>query len=119
MKTTICSIGECMIEMTNLEKELYNYSVAGDTLNFNFNTGKSEFPLGVSWNTDFVKIEQIKYSFIGAVSMGVKKTFSVLFDDPCLQFPSMSNSSFSYDILKPHLCKHFFSKARYSFSLRE
>ena len=34
MKTTICSIGECMIEMTNVEKELYNYSVAGDTLNF-------------------------------------------------------------------------------------
>ena len=34
MKTTICAIGECMIEMTNVEKELYNYSVAGDTLNF-------------------------------------------------------------------------------------
>ena len=34
MKATICSIGECMIEMTNVEKELYNYSVAGDTLNF-------------------------------------------------------------------------------------
>ena len=34
MKTTICSIGECMIEMTNVEKESYNYSVAGDTLNF-------------------------------------------------------------------------------------
>ncbi len=34
MKTTICSIGECMIEITNVEKDLYNYSVAGDTLNF-------------------------------------------------------------------------------------
>ena len=34
MKTTICAIGECMIEMTNVKKELYNYSVAGDTLNF-------------------------------------------------------------------------------------
>jgi 2-dehydro-3-deoxygluconokinase len=34
MKITICSIGECMIEITNVEKELYNYSVAGDTLNF-------------------------------------------------------------------------------------
>jgi len=34
MKTTICSIGECMIEMTNLKHNSYNFSIAGDTLNF-------------------------------------------------------------------------------------
>ena len=43
MKTTICSIGECMIEMTNVEKELYNYSVAGDTLNFIYYLDQSIF----------------------------------------------------------------------------
>ena len=75
MKTTICSIGECMIEITNVEKELYNYSVAGDTLNFTsyldqsiFNTfyltaiGTSDINKGVisflkkkKINTDLVK----------------------------------------------------------------
>ena len=34
MKTTICSIGECMIEITHQKKSNFNYSIAGDTLNF-------------------------------------------------------------------------------------
>ena len=34
MKTKICSIGEAMIEISNIKDSLYNQSFAGDTLNF-------------------------------------------------------------------------------------
>tara|TARA_X000000368_G_C23000350_1_gene698672 strand:- start:650 stop:1546 length:897 start_codon:yes stop_codon:yes gene_type:complete len=34
MKIKICSIGECMIELSNSKKNLYSQSIAGDTLNF-------------------------------------------------------------------------------------
>ena len=34
MKIKICSIGECMMELTNTKMELYSQSIAGDTLNF-------------------------------------------------------------------------------------
>ena len=34
MKIKICAIGECMMELTNSKKTLYNQSIAGDTLNF-------------------------------------------------------------------------------------
>ena len=34
MKIKICAIGECMMELTHSKMELYNQSIAGDTLNF-------------------------------------------------------------------------------------
>lgn len=34
MKINVCSIGEAMIEISNIKKSLYNQSFAGDTLNF-------------------------------------------------------------------------------------
>ncbi len=34
MKINVCSIGEAMIEISNLKNSLYNQSFAGDTLNF-------------------------------------------------------------------------------------
>ncbi len=34
MKIKICAIGECMLEFTNIKKDFYNQSIAGDTLNF-------------------------------------------------------------------------------------
>ena len=34
MKTKICSIGEAMIEISNIKDSFYNQSFAGDTLNF-------------------------------------------------------------------------------------
>ena len=43
LKTKICSIGECMIEITNLDKSLYNFSIAGDTLNFSTYLNSSFF----------------------------------------------------------------------------
>jgi 2-dehydro-3-deoxygluconokinase len=43
MKIKICAIGECMIEFSNLEKNLYKQSIAGDTLNFSFYLDKKIF----------------------------------------------------------------------------
>ena len=43
MKIEICSIGECMLEFSNLEKNLYKHSIAGDTLNFSFYLDKKIF----------------------------------------------------------------------------
>tara|TARA_B100001964_G_scaffold244076_1_gene324149 strand:+ start:1426 stop:2319 length:894 start_codon:yes stop_codon:yes gene_type:complete len=43
MKIEICSIGECMIEFSNLENNLYKQSIAGDTLNFSFYLDKKIF----------------------------------------------------------------------------
>ena len=34
MKTKICSIGEAMIEISNIKDSIYNQSFDGDTLNF-------------------------------------------------------------------------------------
>ena len=34
MKINVCSIGEAMIEISNIKNSLYNQSFAGDTLNF-------------------------------------------------------------------------------------
>tara|TARA_Y100000768_G_scaffold246589_1_gene187084 strand:- start:189 stop:1085 length:897 start_codon:yes stop_codon:yes gene_type:complete len=34
MKIKICVIGECMLELTNIKNNIYNQSIAGDTLNF-------------------------------------------------------------------------------------
>ena len=34
MKINVCSIGEAMIEISNVKNNLYNQSFAGDTLNF-------------------------------------------------------------------------------------
>ena len=34
MKINVCSIGEAMIEISNIKNSLYNQSLAGDTLNF-------------------------------------------------------------------------------------
>ena len=45
MKNTICSIGECMIEMTNINKNIYSYSIAGDTLNFSSYLNPSIFKI--------------------------------------------------------------------------
>jgi 2-dehydro-3-deoxygluconokinase len=34
MKTKICSVGECMIEIANTKNNIFQQSFAGDTLNF-------------------------------------------------------------------------------------
>lgn len=43
MSYKICSIGECMIELTNIDNKKYSLSVAGDTLNFCFYLNKELF----------------------------------------------------------------------------
>jgi len=43
MKIKICAIGECMMEFSNLDKNLYNQSIAGDTLNFSSYLDKKIF----------------------------------------------------------------------------
>jgi 2-dehydro-3-deoxygluconokinase len=43
MSYKICSIGECMIELTNIDNKNYSLSVAGDTLNFCFYLKKELF----------------------------------------------------------------------------
>lgn len=43
MSYKICSIGECMIELTNIDNKNYSLSVAGDTLNFCFYLNKELF----------------------------------------------------------------------------
>lgn len=43
MKKKICSVGECMMEFSNLEKNSYNQSIAGDTLNFSSYLDKNIF----------------------------------------------------------------------------
>ena len=43
MKIKICSIGECMLELTNAKKGLYSQSIAGDTLNFSAYLDKKIF----------------------------------------------------------------------------
>ena len=78
MKTSICAIGECMIEITNIKNTLYSYSIAGDTLNFSsyldsniFKVfyltaiGKSEINKSA---IDFFKSKKISLKFINRVS---------------------------------------------------
>jgi len=43
MKIKICAIGECMLEFTNIKKDCYNQSIAGDTLNFSSYLDKKIF----------------------------------------------------------------------------
>ena len=43
MKIKICAIGECMLEFSYLDNNLYNQSIAGDTLNFSYYLDKKMF----------------------------------------------------------------------------
>ena len=43
MKIKICSIGECMMELSNAKNALYSQSIAGDTLNFSSYLDKNIF----------------------------------------------------------------------------
>ena len=78
MKTKICSIGEAMIEISNIKDSLYNQSFAGDTLNFcnyldkkKFNTfflsaiGKSEINQSL---LEFVKSKKISTKYIKQIN---------------------------------------------------
>ncbi len=78
MKINVCSIGEAMIEISNIKNSLYNQSFAGDTLNFcnyldkkKLNAfflsaiGKSEINQSL---LDFVKSKKISTKFIKKIN---------------------------------------------------
>ena len=78
MKINVCSIGEAMIEISNLKNSLYNQSFAGDTLNFcnyldkkKLNAfflsaiGKSEINQSL---LDFVKSKNISTKYIKQIN---------------------------------------------------
>lgn len=78
MKINVCSIGEAMIEISNIKNSLYNQSFAGDTLNFcnyldkkKLNAfflsaiGKSEINQSL---LDFVKSKKISTKYIKKIN---------------------------------------------------
>ena len=78
MKINVCSIGEAMIEISNIKNSLYNQSFAGDTLNFcnyldkkKLNAfflsaiGKSEINQSL---LDFVKSKKISTKYIKQIN---------------------------------------------------
>jgi len=78
MKINVCSIGEAMIEISNIKNSLYNQSFAGDTLNFcnyldkkKLNAfflsaiGKSEINQSL---LDFVKSKNISTKYIKQIN---------------------------------------------------
>ena len=78
MKINVCSIGEAMIEISNIKNSLYNQSFAGDTLNFcnyldkkKLNVfflsaiGKSEINQSL---LDFVKSKKISTKYIKQIN---------------------------------------------------
>ena len=78
MKINVCSIGEAMIEISNIKNSLYNQSFAGDTLNFcnyldkkKLNAfflsaiGKSEINQSL---LDFVKSKNISIKYIKQIN---------------------------------------------------
>ena len=78
MKINVCSIGEAMIEISNIKNSLYNQSFAGDTLNFcnyldkkKINAfflsaiGKSEINQSL---LDFVKSKKISIKYIKQIN---------------------------------------------------
>ena len=78
MKPNVCSIGEAMIEISNIKNSLYNQSFAGDTLNFcnyldkkKLNAfflsaiGKSEINQSL---LDFVKSKKISTKYIKQIN---------------------------------------------------
>ena len=78
MKINVCSIGEAMIEISNINNSLYNQSFAGDTLNFcnyldkkKLNAfflsaiGKSEINQSL---LDFVKSKKISIKYIKQIN---------------------------------------------------
>ncbi len=78
MKINVCSIGEAMIEISNIKNSLYNQSFAGDTLNFcnyldkeKINAfflsaiGKSEINQSL---LDFVKSKKISTKYIKKIN---------------------------------------------------
>ena len=78
MKINVCSIGEAMIEISNINNSLYNQSFAGDTLNFcnyldnkKLNAfflsaiGKSEISQSL---LDFVKSKKISTKYIKKIN---------------------------------------------------
>ena len=78
MKINVCSIGEAMIEISNIKNSLYNQSFAGDTLNFcNYLDKKklNAFFLSAVGKTeinqsllDFVKSKKISTKYIKKIS---------------------------------------------------
>ena len=78
MKIKICTIGECMMELSNSKNALYSQSIAGDTLNFSsyldkniFDTsyftavGKSEISKRV---IRFLQRQKIKTNLVSEIS---------------------------------------------------
>ena len=47
-KIKLCSIGECMVEISNIKNNIYKQSIAGDTLNFCAYLDKSYFDVVLS-----------------------------------------------------------------------
>ena len=82
MKTKICSVGECMIEIANTKNNIFQQSFAGDTLNFCNYIDKKYFddliPVGSEDGVDMARQLAAKEGIITGISGG--STFKVALD---------------------------------------
>lgn len=81
MKIKICSIGECMIEITNIKNTNYNYSIAGDTLNFSSYLNPKNFKVFFLTGLGTSEINKTALDFIKSKKISLELIYRVAFKE--------------------------------------
>ena len=87
MKTKICSVGECMIEIANTKNNIFQQSFAGDTLNFCNYIDKKYFDVSFLTAIGKTSVNRSVLEFINSKKISTKLIKQV---NSCLLYTSPS-----------------------------